>query len=75
MSNIWQLKLPMAFNGLKDFLEGKTLILGIGVHWEAKKLLQRLAFSVKSDTISLFTNRGGINGILVPLKNDFKIDQ
>ena len=35
--------------------------------WEAKKSLKKLVFSVTSNTILLFTNRGGTNGILVPL--------
>ena len=51
---------------IKYLLEGKTLLLEIDVHWEEKKTLKRLAFSVKSDTISLFTNRGGIKGTLLP---------
>ena len=52
---------------IKYLLEGKTLLLEIGVHWEEKKTLKRLAFSVKSDTILLFTNRRGIKGTLLPL--------
>ena len=47
---------------LKIFLEGNILLLLIGVHWEAKKSLKRLAFSMKSDTILLFIKRGGIKG-------------
>ena len=40
---------------LKLFLEGNILLSLIGVHWEAKKSLKRLAFSVKYDTVLLFT--------------------
>ena len=41
-------------------LEGKTLLLEIDEHWEEKNTLKRLAFSVKSDRILLFTNKGEI---------------
>ena len=60
---------------LKDFLGGNTLLLLIGVHWEAEKSLKSLAFSVKSDTILLFTNKGDINRTLAPLQNDYTTDQ
>ena len=60
---------------LKVFLEGNILLLLIGVHLKAKKSLERLAFSVKSDTILLFTKRGGIKGTLLPLYYDFKTEQ
>ena len=43
------------------------MLLLIGVHWEAKKSFKRLAFSVKPDTILLFTTRGGIKETLVAL--------
>ena len=52
---------------LKIFLEGNILLLLISVHGEAKKSLKRFAFSVKSDTILLFTKREGIKGTLLPL--------
>ena len=52
---------------LKDIVDGKTLILVKDVHWAAKKSLKRFAVVVKSDTILLFTNNGGINGALVSL--------
>ena len=52
---------------LKEIAEGNMLLLDKGVHWVAKKLLNRFAFSVKSDTILLFTNNGGIKGILLSL--------
>ena len=52
---------------LKEIAEGNTLLLDKGVHWVAKKSLNRFAFSVKSDTILLFTNNGGIKGILLSL--------
>ena len=56
-------------------LEVKPLLLEIGVHWEEKKTLKSLTFSVKSDTVLLFTNRGEIKETLSLLKKDFKIDQ
>ena len=52
---------------LKEIAEGNTLLLDKGVHWVAKKSLNRFTFSVKSDTILLFTNNGGIKGILLSL--------
>ena len=48
---------------IKCLQEGKTLLLEIVVHWEEKNI-ERLVFSVKSDIILLFTNRGGIKGTL-----------
>ena len=45
---------------MKEIAEGSMLLLGKGVHWAAKKSLNRFAFSVKSDTILLFTNNGGL---------------
>ena len=42
-------------------------MLDKGVHWVAKKSLNRFAFSVKSDKILLFTNNGGVKGILLTL--------
>ena len=45
---------------LKEIAEGSMLLLGKGVHWAAKKSLNRFAFSVKSDTILLFTNNEGL---------------
>ena len=35
---------------MKYSLEGKTLLLETGVHWEEKKTLKSLDFPVKSDT-------------------------
>ena len=37
--------------------------------------MNRFVFSVKSDTILLFTNNGGIKGILLSLWKDLRIDQ
>ena len=50
---------------LKGIAEGNTLFLDKGVHWVAKKSSNRFVFSVKSDIILLFTNNGGIKGILL----------
>ena len=44
-------------------------------HCVAKKSLNRFAFSVKADTILLFTNNGGIRGILLLLQKNLRIDQ
>ena len=52
---------------LNDIVEGKTFLLIKVEHWAAKKSSKRFAFYVKSHTILLFTNNGGINGTLVPL--------
>ena len=52
---------------LKKIAEGNMVLLDKGVHWVAKKPLNRFAFSVKSDTILLFTNNGGIKGFLLSL--------
>ena len=42
------------------------LSLDIGVHYLAKKLLNRFALSKKSDTSLLSTSNGGISGTLLP---------
>ena len=42
--------------------DGKQLVLSIGVHIEAKKLLKMFAFLPKSETILPSTRRGGIVG-------------
>ena len=42
--------------------DGKQLVLSIGVHIEAKKLLKMFAFLQKSETILPSTRRGGIVG-------------
>ena len=47
----------------------------IGVHREAKWLLEILAFCLKSDTSSPLTRIGGVIGIFLLLKNVFMIDQ
>ena len=44
--------------------DGKQLVLSIGVHIEAKKLLKMFAFLQKSETILLSTRRSGIVGSL-----------
>ena len=41
--------------------------VGKAVPCVAKKSLKRFAFFVKSNTILLFTNNGGINGALISL--------
>ena len=50
---------------LKKTAEGNTLMLDKGVHWVAKKSLNRADFSVKSDTLLLFTSNEGIKGIFL----------
>ena len=40
--------------------DGKQLVLSIGVHIEAKKLLKMFAFLQKSETILPSTRRGSI---------------
>ena len=42
------------------------LSLDIGVHYLAKKLLNRFALSKKSNTSLLSTSNGGISGTLLP---------
>ena len=59
----------------KKNAEGNMLLPDKGVHWVAKKSLNRFAFFVKSDTILLFTNNGGIKVILLSLWKDLRIDQ
>ena len=56
-------------------LLGRELSFVTGLHCSLKKSLNKFAFSKKSVTNSLFTRRGGINGIFEPLTNVFKIDQ
>ena len=50
----------------KDFLEGKALLLLIGGHWEAKKIIEKVSFVIKFNTNLIFFN--SICGILL-LKN------
>ena len=52
------------FLGKKE-VNGKELLFSRGVHWEAKNLLKRLAFSEKFETILLLTNKGGIIGVFL----------
>ena len=66
LSSFLVLSLYSLFIVFKDFLEGKALLLLIGGHWEAKKLLKRLALSLKFNTNLIFFN--SIYGILL-LKN------
>ena len=47
---------------------GKVLVFDNGVHCDAKDLLKSSAFYEKSEIISPFTNRGGIEGIFLWLK-------
>ena len=44
-------------------MSGNTVDLDTGVHWEAKKELNRLAFSLKSDVTLPLWKIGGIIGI------------
>ena len=45
----------------------------LGVHCEAKKLLNKLAFCSKSDTSSPLARTGGIMGVFLLLKNFFYV--
>ena len=47
----------------------------IAAHWEAKYLLNKLAFCSKSDTSLPLTRTGGIIGVFLLLENLFMIDQ
>ena len=60
---------------LKFIFTGTVLSLDIGVHCLAKKLLKRFALSKKSVTSLLSTSSGGINGILPPFTNVFRMAQ
>ena len=46
----------------------------IGLHCSLQKSLNRFALTKNSITNSLFTRRGGINGIFKPSTNAFKTD-
>ena len=54
---------------------GKVLVFDNGVHCDAKNLLKSSAFFEKFEIISPFTNRVGIEGIFLLLKNRFNIFQ
>ena len=54
---------------------GSVLRLFIGVHIDAKKSLNRLAFIQKSEINLLLTSKGSIDGISLLYKNWFNIDQ
>ena len=56
-------------------ISGTVLLLDIGVHCLAKKLLNRFALSKKSITSLLSTSSGGISGILLPFANVSKMAQ
>ena len=43
----------------------EELLFPRGVHWEAKKILKRLAFSEKFEIILLLTNKGGIISVFL----------
>ena len=49
--------------------------LFICAHIDAKKSLERLAFTQKSEIDLLLTSKGGIDGIFLLYKNWFNIDQ
>ena len=55
--------------------DGKQLLLSIGVHIEAKKLLKMFAFLPKSETILPSTRRGGIVGSFLLQSKQFNIVQ
>ena len=59
----------------KFILSGTVLVLDIGVHCLAKKLLNRFALSKKSITSLLSTSSGGISGILLPFASVSKMAQ
>ena len=54
---------------------GKVLVFEIGAHWDAKKALKWLAFSLKFDINLLLIKMGSINGIFFPLQRVFSISQ
>ena len=54
---------------------GNELSFVIGVHFDAKKSLKSLAFSLKSVTRLLTAVSGGIRGIFLPFTEVFKIDK
>ena len=60
MLSLFNLIVVNLLSVIRYLLEGKTLLLEIDEHWEEKNTLKRLAFSVKSDRILLFTNKGKI---------------
>ena len=56
------------------WLLGRELSFVIGLYCSLKKSLNRLAFTKKLVTNSLFTRRGGSNGICEPWTNVFNIE-
>ena len=54
---------------------GRILVFVNDAHCGAKSLLKSLAFFEKFETISPFTNRGGIEGIFLLVKKRFNIFQ
>ena len=63
------------FNITYSFLLGNVLEFTTREHCEAKKLLKRLAFVVKSETTKSFTIKGGILGIFLLPKKLLSIGQ
>ena len=49
--------------------------LSKGVHWSAKNMFNRSAFSEKFVIMSPFTSGGGIAGVFVLFRKRFSIDQ
>ena len=54
---------------------GKVLVFDNGVHCDAKNALKSSTFFEKFEIISPFTNRGGIEAILLLLRKRFNILQ
>ena len=50
---------------------GSVLLLFIGIHSDANKSLERLAFTRNSEINLLLTSEGGIDGIFLLYKNWF----
>ena len=65
-------------NSLASVLQSKAggswLLLLVNEHWFAKNELSSSAFFLKSVMYSLFSNRGGIHGIFLPIRKLFKMD-
>ena len=65
-----QLDVKLRFNKL-----GNELSFVIDIHFDGKKSLKSLAFSLKLVTSLLPILSGGIRGIFLPFTKVFKIDQ
>ena len=65
---MWFIWIQVFYNG-KDisftYFKRRKLLFSRWVHWEAKNLLKRFAFSEKFEIILLLTNKGGIIGVFL----------